>query len=113
MPPGGTGGRVSALPFVFYKELSNGVGYTGRNIFNENYYKRDVEIMEGTVVITSGRMAGWLQLNGMALLSVKTDLKDPNRYIFIFSDTPLLRKYMSCYPEAKAKAYLRREELVV
>lgn len=68
--------------------------------------------MENTILITSGRLAGYLMLSGLKLLRVRRDLKDPARHVFIFDDTPLLRRYMAAYPEAKAAAYRKREELV-
>ena len=68
--------------------------------------------MGKTLVITSARMAGWLLLNGLKLLAVKPDLKNPERVIFIFKDTPLLRRYMELYPEAKAAAMERKAEIM-
>ena len=68
--------------------------------------------MSKTLVITSARMTGWLLLNGLKLLAVKPDLKNAERKIFIFRDTPLLRQYMALYPEAKAAAMERKAEVM-
>lgn len=52
-----------------------------------------------TIVILSQRMAGWLMGNGFVLLGIKKDMKNPNKHIFIFNDTELLRNTMAKYNE--------------
>lgn len=54
-----------------------------------------------TIVITQGRMAGWLMFNRFHCLNVKPDLKDSSRKIFIFKDSPRLREVMGKYNQFK------------
>lgn len=56
-----------------------------------------------TIVITQSRMAGWLMFNGFGKVSERFDLKDKNRVIYIFNDSPQLRETMSRYNQFKAK----------
>jgi len=55
-----------------------------------------------TIVITQERMAGWLMLNRFHKIGEKLDLKDANRKIFIFKDSPELRDTMAKYNQFKA-----------
>ena len=50
-----------------------------------------------TIVITQSRMCGWLMFNGFGKVTEKADLKDPNRNIYIFNDSPKLREVMGKY----------------
>ncbi len=54
-----------------------------------------------TIVITQSRMAGWLMFNRFHKMDEKVDLKDSNRKVFIFKDSPPLRKAMEQYNEFK------------
>lgn len=56
-----------------------------------------------TIVITQERMAGWLMLNRFHKIGEKTDLKDANRKIYIFKDSPELRETMAKYQQFKEK----------
>ncbi len=58
-------------------------------------------IHDRTIVITQERMAGWLMLNRFHKVDEKIDLKDANRKIYIFMDTPELRDTMSKYNQYK------------
>jgi len=54
-----------------------------------------------TIVITQERMMGWLCFNRFHCLNVKPDLKDTNRKIYIFKDSPGLRETMGKYQQFK------------
>lgn len=54
-----------------------------------------------TIVITQERMAGWLMFNRFHKVDEKPDLKDLNRKIFIFKDSPRLRETMERYNQFK------------
>jgi hypothetical protein len=54
-----------------------------------------------TIVITQSRMAGWLMFNRFHKVDEKMDLKDSNRKIFIFKDSPQLRQAMKQYNDFK------------
>ena len=54
-----------------------------------------------TIVITQERMAGWLMFNRFHKVEEKPDLKDSNRKIFIFKDSPILRETMGKYQQFK------------
>ena len=54
-----------------------------------------------TIVITQERMAGWLMFNRFHKIDEKPDLKDSNRKIFIFKDSPKLRDTMEKYNQFK------------
>lgn len=54
-----------------------------------------------TIVITQSRMCGWLMFNRFYKVGEKVDLKDSNRKIYIFKDTPDLRQAMERYNEFK------------
>jgi len=54
-----------------------------------------------TLVITQERMAGWLMFNRFHKVDEKPDLKNSNRKIFIFKDSPELRDAMGKYLEFK------------
>ena len=54
-----------------------------------------------TIVITQERMAGWLMFNRFHKVDEKPDLKDSNRKIFIFKDSPKLRYTMEKYQQFK------------
>lgn len=56
---------------------------------------------ENTIVITQERMCGWLMFNRFHCLNVKPDLKDSNRKIFIFKDSPEVRETMGKYAKFK------------
>jgi len=56
-----------------------------------------------TIVITQERMMGWLCFNRFHCIDIKEDLKDRNRKIYIFNDTPMLRKVMGSYNQYKDK----------
>jgi hypothetical protein len=55
-----------------------------------------------TIVITQSRMAGWLMFNGFGKVNERLDLKDQNRLIYIFNESPQLRETMSKYNQFKA-----------
>lgn len=64
--------------------------------------KEVVSIMKNdTIVITQERMAGWLMFNRFHKVDEKPDLKDSNRKIFIFKDSPRLRETMEKYNQFK------------
>lgn len=54
-----------------------------------------------TIVILQERMAGWLMFNRFHKVDEKSDLKDLNRKIFIFKDSPRLRETMEKYNQFK------------
>ena len=54
-----------------------------------------------TIVITQERMAGWLMFNRFHKMDEKPDLKDVNRKIYIFMDSPKLRETMVKYNQFK------------
>ncbi len=54
-----------------------------------------------TIVITQERMAGWLMFNRFHKIDEKMDLKDLNRCIYIFKDSPELRNAMGKYNQFK------------
>lgn len=54
-----------------------------------------------TIVITQERMMGWLCFNRFHCINVKPDLKDSNRKIFIFRNSPKLRETMEKYKQFK------------
>ncbi|MGQ3480688.1 DUF5659 domain-containing protein [Paenibacillus sp. TY11] len=56
-----------------------------------------------TIVITQSRMAGWLMFNGFKKVNERLDLKDDNRVIYIFNNSPQLRKTMAQYNQFKAR----------
>ncbi|SDL23896.1 hypothetical protein [Natronincola ferrireducens] len=58
---------------------------------------------DDTIVITQERMAGWLMFNRFHCIGIKEDLKDRNRKIYIFKDSPMLRKVMGIYNKYKDK----------
>ncbi len=51
----------------------------------------------GTIVILSERLAGWLMFNRFHKIDEKVDLKNPDRNIYIFKDSPQLRQAMENY----------------
>jgi hypothetical protein len=55
-----------------------------------------------TIVITQERMAGWLMFNRFHKVDEKPDLKDSNRKIYIFKDSPKLCDTMEKYQQFKA-----------
>lgn len=59
-------------------------------------------MINDTIVITQERMAGWLMFNRFHKVDEKPDLKDSNRKIFIFKDSPKLREAMEKYQQYKA-----------
>jgi DNA-binding transcriptional regulator of glucitol operon len=64
--------------------------------------KEVMSIMKNdTIVITQERMAGWLMFNRFHKVDEKPDLKDSNRKIFIFKDSPRLRETMEKYNQFK------------
>lgn len=54
-----------------------------------------------TIVILQERMMGWLCFNRFHCIGVKQDLKDSNRNIYIFKDSPELHKTMDKYQQFK------------
>ena len=54
-----------------------------------------------TIVITQERMAGWLMFNRFHKVDEKPDLKNSNRSIYIFKDTPEIRSAMGKYNQFK------------
>ena len=54
-----------------------------------------------TLVITQERMMGWLCFNRFHCIDIKPDLKDLNRKIYIFKDSPKLRDAMEKYQQYK------------
>lgn len=56
---------------------------------------------DNTIVITQERMAGWLMFNRFHKVGEKLDLKNSNRKIYIFHDTPELREMMAKYTKCK------------
>jgi len=54
-----------------------------------------------TIVILQERMAGWLMFNRFHKVGEKMDMKDPHRQIYIFKDSPELRKTMAKYQQFK------------
>jgi protein-disulfide isomerase len=58
-------------------------------------------INENTIVITQERMCGWLMFNRFHKVDEKLDLKDANRKIYIFKDSPQLRDTMARYNQYK------------
>ena len=56
---------------------------------------------DNTIVILQERMAGWLMFNRFHKVDEKPDLKDSNRKIFIFKDSPRLRDTMEKYQQFK------------
>ena len=56
---------------------------------------------DDTIVILQERMAGWLMFNRFHKVDEKPDLKDSNRKIFIFKDSPRLRDTMEKYQQFK------------
>lgn len=57
--------------------------------------------MDNTIVITQSRMAGWLMFNRFHKVDEKSDLKDKNRKVYIFKDSPELRQAMNKYKTFK------------
>ncbi len=55
-----------------------------------------------TIVILQERMAGWLMFNRFHKVCEKVDLKDPDRNVYIFKDSPELRKAMAEYKNQKS-----------
>lgn len=58
-------------------------------------------MINDTIVIIQERMAGWLMFNRFHKVDEKPDLKDSNRKIFIFKDSPKLREAMEKYNQFK------------
>ncbi|MGY0373237.1 DUF5659 domain-containing protein [Clostridium sp. JNZ J1-5] len=58
-------------------------------------------MINDTIVITQERMAGWLMFNRFHKVDEKPDLKDSNRSIYIFKDTPEIRNAMGKYNQFK------------
>jgi len=58
-------------------------------------------MINDTIVITQERMCGWLMFNRFHCINIKPDLKDSNRKIFIFKDSPKLRDTMEKYNQFK------------
>ena len=54
-----------------------------------------------TIVILQERMAGWLMFNRFHKIGEKMDLKASSRKIYIFKDSPELRKAMEEYNNHK------------
>ena len=54
-----------------------------------------------TIVILQERMAGWLMFNRFHKVCEKMDKKDSYRNIYIFKDSPELRKTMEEYQQFK------------
>jgi DNA-binding transcriptional regulator of glucitol operon len=56
---------------------------------------------ENTIVILQQRMAGWLMFNRFNKIDEKLDLKNPNRNIYIFKDSPRLQECINKYQQYK------------
>jgi len=56
---------------------------------------------DNTIVILQERMAGWLMFNRFHKVCEKMDMKDSDRNIYIFKDSPELRKTMEEYQQFK------------
>jgi len=56
---------------------------------------------DNTIVILQERMAGWLMFNRFHKVNEKMDMKDSNRMIYIFKDSPSLRETMDKYNQFK------------
>lgn len=60
-----------------------------------------MDIKSSTLVIVSSRMAGWLMFNRFHLVNIKDDIKDANRKIYLFKDTPEIHSCMDKYSSYK------------
>ncbi len=60
-----------------------------------------MEMKNETIVILQERMAGWLMFNRFHKVCEKLDMKDSNRKIYIFKDSPELRNAMKEYNNQK------------
>ena len=58
-------------------------------------------MINDTIVVLQERMAGWLMFNRFHKLGEKMDMKNSNRNIYIFKDSPELRKAMVEYNNPK------------
>ncbi|HZK61855.1 MAG TPA: hypothetical protein VFC41_07235 [Anaerovoracaceae bacterium] len=56
---------------------------------------------DDTIVILQERMAGWLMFNRFHKVCEKMDMKDPDRNIYIFKNSPRLRETMVKYQQFK------------
>ena len=56
---------------------------------------------DNTIVILQERMAGWLMFNRFHKVGEKRDMKDSDRNIYIFMDSPRLRETMAKYQQFK------------
>ena len=56
---------------------------------------------DNTIVILQERMAGWLMFNRFHKVCEKVDMKDSNRMIYIFIDSPRLRETLAKYQQFK------------
>ena len=56
---------------------------------------------DNTIVIFQERMAGWLMFNRFHKICEKMDMKNSDRNIYIFKDSPELRKTMEEYQQFK------------
>ena len=61
----------------------------------------NVKNKDDTIVILQERMCGWLQFNRFHKIAEKKDLKNLNRNIYIFKDTPELQECMNKYENYK------------
>lgn len=61
------------------------------------------EVKAKTKVICSSRLCGWLMFNGFHLVSIKNDIKNSKRNVFIFNDTQNLTDCIADYEINKAR----------
>ena len=57
--------------------------------------------MTETLVVHSRKLAIYLQCRGFLLVGVEPDLKSNNRKVFLFNDSPEIRKAMIRYKNDK------------
>ncbi len=60
-----------------------------------------MEKQDGTIVINSMKMAGWLMFNQHYLVDIKRDLKDGRKKIFIFKESERIRENLRRYKDYK------------
>lgn len=58
-------------------------------------------MINDTIVVLQERMAGYLMFCRFHKIDEKSDLKDSNRRIYVFKDTPEIRAAMSKYHQYK------------
>ena len=58
-------------------------------------------IKDNIVVILQERMCGWLEFNRFHKVGERPDLKNPNRNVFLFRDSPKLQECITAYDQYK------------